>query len=35
MSPGLSLEGVHTHVGRYHLLQGVDFDAPAGRTTML
>ncbi len=35
MSAVLSLEGVHTHIGRYHILQGVDFDAPAGRTTML
>ena len=26
---------MHTHIGRYHILQGVDFDAPAGRTTML
>ena len=35
MSAGLTLEGVHTHIGRYHILQGVDFDAPAGQTTML
>jgi branched-chain amino acid transport system ATP-binding protein len=35
MSPALTLQGVHTHVGRYHLLQGVDFAAPAGKTTML
>ena len=35
MSLGLTLEGVHTHIGRYHILQGVDFDAPAGKTTML
>ena len=35
MSVGLTLEGVHTHIGRYHILQGVDFDVPAGRTTML
>jgi len=33
--PSLTLEGVHTHIGRYHILQGVDFDAPAGRCTML
>ena len=31
MSAGLTLEGVHTHIGRYHILQGVDFDAPARR----
>ena len=30
MSAALTLEGVHTHIGRYHILQGVDFDAPAG-----
>ncbi len=35
MSVRLSLEGVHTHIGRYHILQGVDFDAPEGATTML
>ena len=35
MSAGLTLDGVHTHIGRYHILQGVDFEAPAGRTTML
>jgi branched-chain amino acid transport system ATP-binding protein len=31
----LTLSGVHTHIGRYHILQGVDFTVPAGRTTML
>ncbi|MCP5267284.1 MAG: ABC transporter ATP-binding protein [Burkholderiaceae bacterium] len=31
----LRLDGVHTHVGAYHLLHGVDFDVPAGRTTLL
>jgi len=35
VSGGLILEGVHTHIGRYHILQGVDFEAPAGKTTML
>ena len=35
MSEALSLQDVHTHIGRYHILQGVDFEAPAGRTTML
>ena len=35
MSVRLALEGVHTHIGRYHILQGVDFDAPEGATTML
>jgi branched-chain amino acid transport system ATP-binding protein len=35
VSAGLILDGVHTHIGRYHILQGVDFDAPAGKTTML
>ena len=35
MSAGLMLQGVHTHIGRYHILQGVDFDVPAGRITML
>src|SRR5262249_43703396 len=31
----LSLRGVQTHVGRYHILHGVDFDVPAGGLTML
>jgi branched-chain amino acid transport system ATP-binding protein len=35
MSDRLVLQGVHTHIGRYHILQGVDLDAPAGKTTML
>jgi branched-chain amino acid transport system ATP-binding protein len=35
MSAALTLAGVHTHIGRYHILQGVDFDAPGGKTTML
>ncbi|HLJ71836.1 MAG TPA: ABC transporter ATP-binding protein [Roseiarcus sp.] len=35
MSALLTLSGVHTHIGRYHILQGVDLDAPEGKTTML
>jgi branched-chain amino acid transport system ATP-binding protein len=35
MTADLILNGVHTHIGRYHILQGVDFAAPAGETTML
>ena len=31
----LALSGVHTHIGRYHILHGVDLVAPQGRTTML
>jgi branched-chain amino acid transport system ATP-binding protein len=34
-APLLSLQGVHTHIGRYHILQGVDFAAPRGELTML
>ena len=33
--PLLSLAGVHTHVGRYHLLHGVDLQVPEGGVTML
>ncbi|MBX3513828.1 MAG: ABC transporter ATP-binding protein [Xanthobacteraceae bacterium] len=33
--PLLTLEGVHTHIGRYHILQGVDFDVPRGSFTVL
>jgi branched-chain amino acid transport system ATP-binding protein len=35
VSEDLTLDGVHTHIGRYHILQGVDFTARGGRTTML
>jgi len=35
MTALLTLSGVHTHIGRYHILQGVDFDVPAGGVTML
>lgn len=31
----LRLSGVHTHIGAYHILHGVDFHVPAGKTTML
>jgi branched-chain amino acid transport system ATP-binding protein len=33
--PLLSLAGVHTHIGQYHILQGVDFAVPKGGLTML
>src|SRR6202012_589716 len=35
MSDLLVLSGVHTHIGRYHILQGVDLIVPEGPTTML
>ncbi len=31
----LSLEGVHTHIGAYHILHGVDLVVPKGKVTML
>jgi branched-chain amino acid transport system ATP-binding protein len=34
-APLLRLEGVHTHIGQYHILHGVEFDVPAGQVTML
>lgn len=46
-TPLMSLQGVHTHIGQYHILQGVDLDLPkdgmmvllgrngAGKTTTL
>src|SRR6187397_801703 len=34
-TPLLSLAGVHTHIGAYHILHGVDFEVPAGQLTML
>lgn len=33
--PILELTGVHTHIGAYHILHGVDFAVPAGEVTML
>jgi branched-chain amino acid transport system ATP-binding protein len=35
MTSLLSLSGVHTHIGAYHILHGVDFEVPAGEVTML
>lgn len=34
-APLLELAGVHTHVGAYHLLHGVDLQVPEGQVTML
>jgi branched-chain amino acid transport system ATP-binding protein len=34
-SPLLSLRGVNTHIGQYHILQGVDFEVQSGSFTML
>ncbi|HYS14698.1 MAG TPA: ABC transporter ATP-binding protein, partial [Burkholderiaceae bacterium] len=31
----LELAGVHTHIGAYHVLHGVEFDVPRGQLTML
>ncbi|MBC7622501.1 MAG: ABC transporter ATP-binding protein [Aeromicrobium sp.] len=33
--PLLSLAGVHTHIGAYHILHGVDLAVPRGQLTML
>jgi branched-chain amino acid transport system ATP-binding protein len=33
--PLLSLAGVNTHIGQYHILHGVDFQVPKGGLTML
>jgi branched-chain amino acid transport system ATP-binding protein len=35
IEPLLSLEGVHTHIGQYHVLQGVEFVVPKGQLTLL
>ena len=35
MSNLLQLNGVHTHIGRYHILHGVDLTVEEGRVTML
>ena len=34
-APLLQLDGVHTHIGAYHILHGVDLAVPAGQVTML
>ncbi len=31
----LKLAGVHTHIGQYHILQGVDLEVPKGGLTVL
>ncbi|HVR51633.1 MAG TPA: ABC transporter ATP-binding protein [Pseudorhodoferax sp.] len=33
--PLLELKGVHTHIGAYHILHGVDLVVPRGQVTML
>ncbi len=35
MSTVLELKGVHTHIGAYHILHGVDLMVPEGEVTML
>ena len=35
MTALLKLEGVHTHIGAYHILHGVDLDVPQGEVTVL
>ena len=35
MSALLKLDSVHTHIGAYHILHGVDFEVPQGELTML
>ena len=35
MNTVLELQGVHTHIGAYHILHGVDLQVPAGEVTML
>ena len=35
MTALLELQGVHTHIGAYHILHGVDLSVPEGEVTML
>ncbi len=35
MNTLLKLENVHTHIGQYHILQGVTFEAKAGEVSVL
>jgi branched-chain amino acid transport system ATP-binding protein len=34
-APLLALSGVHTHIGAYHILHGVDLEVPPGQVTVL
>ena len=34
-TPLLALRAVHTHIGAYHILHGVDFEIPRGQLTIL
>ncbi|MBL8513582.1 MAG: ABC transporter ATP-binding protein [Betaproteobacteria bacterium] len=34
-APRLTLSGVHTHIGAYHILHGVDLTVPRGQLTLL
>ncbi|MFP5406236.1 MAG: ABC transporter ATP-binding protein [Gammaproteobacteria bacterium] len=34
-APLLALAGVHTHIGAYHILHGVDLQVPVAQTTLL
>ena len=34
-APLLTLSGVHTHIGQYHILQGVDLAVPRGGLSVL
>ena len=33
--PLLKLEGVHTHIGAYHILHGIDLEVPEGELSVL
>ncbi|MBU3653405.1 MAG: ATP-binding cassette domain-containing protein, partial [Limnohabitans sp.] len=33
--PLLQLQGVHTHIGAYHILHGVDLTVPQGEVSLL
>jgi branched-chain amino acid transport system ATP-binding protein len=35
MSTMLKLDGVHTHIGQYHILQGISFEAKEGEVSVL
>lgn len=35
MTTLLTLNEVHTHIGQYHILQGVNFEAKEGQVTVL
>ena len=35
MNPLLKVDALHTHIGQYHILQGISFEASVGEVSVL